>query len=106
MNERVTFFFFEELGDVGGADFEFESHGDAIEGLEALAGQFLAMLVEVDEAGGDDQAGGVDDAASRSVSEEMRRIFPSRIPTLRTASVPVSGSMTRPPSTTRSYCCA
>src|SRR5208282_1583951 len=29
---------------------------------------------------------------------------PSRMPTLRTASMPVSGSMTRPPSSTRSYC--
>ena len=41
-----------------------------------------------------------------SASGEMRIIFPSRMPTLRTASTPVSGSMTRPPSSTRSYCCA
>src|SRR6202044_2286501 len=41
-----------------------------------------------------------------SASDEMRTIFPSRMPTLRTASRPVSGSMTRPPSSTRSYCCA
>src|SRR5712672_427568 len=36
----------------------------------------------------------------------MRTIFPSRMPTFRTASNPVSGSMTRPPSSTRSYCWA
>src|ERR1700685_614087 len=34
----------------------------------------------------------------------MRIIFPSRIPTLRTASRPVSGSITRPSSSTRSNC--
>src|ERR1700728_81248 len=37
---------------------------------------------------------------------EMRAILPSRMPMLRTASNAVSGSMTRPPSITRSYCCA
>src|SRR5712691_3956765 len=36
----------------------------------------------------------------------MRAIFPSRMPTFRAASSPVSESMTRPPSSTRSYCCA
>src|SRR5271168_2843110 len=36
----------------------------------------------------------------------MRTILPLRMPTLRTASRPVSGSMTRPPSRTRSYCWA
>jgi hypothetical protein len=32
--------------------------------------------------------------------------LPSRMPTLRVASRPVSKSITRPPSCTRSYCCA
>src|SRR5580692_12000515 len=41
-----------------------------------------------------------------SGATETLAIFPSRIPTLRTASSPVSGSMMRPPSTTTSYCCA
>src|SRR5712671_5678022 len=41
-----------------------------------------------------------------SASVEMRTIFPSRTPTFRTASNPVSGSTTRPPSSTRSYCWA
>ena len=64
VDERVFLLLVQELCDVGGADFHFQSGGDAVEGFHALAGEVLAMLVQVNEAGSDDQAGGVDDAAS------------------------------------------
>ena len=54
----------QKLGDVRRADFHFQRGGYAVEGFDALAGEILAVLVEIDEAGCDDKAGGVDDAAS------------------------------------------
>ena len=64
VDERVSLLGIQKLGDVGCADFHFERGGHAVEGLDALAGKILAVLVQVDEAGRDDEAGGVDDAAS------------------------------------------
>ena len=64
VDERVSLLGIEKLFDVGSADFHFERGGDAVEGFDALAGEILAVLVQVDEAGSDDEAGGVDDAAS------------------------------------------
>ena len=52
------------MGDVGGADFHFQSGGHAVEGFDALAGGILAVLVQVDETGSNDEAGGMNDAAS------------------------------------------
>jgi hypothetical protein len=106
VDERVAFLVGKELSDVRCANFHFKRSGDAIKGFDALAGKFLAVLVQVDKARGDDEAGGIDDAASAGGVAEMRAIFPSRMPTLRTASRPVSGSMTRPPSRMMSYCWA
>jgi hypothetical protein len=64
VNERVPFLHREKLRNVGRADFHFQRGGYAVEGFDALAGEVLAVLMEIDEAGCDDQAGGVDDAAS------------------------------------------
>jgi hypothetical protein len=64
VNQRVAFFGFQELGDVGHADFQFERGSDAVERLDALAGEFLAVLVQIDKAGSDNQAAGMNDAAS------------------------------------------
>ena len=97
---------FEELGDIGGANFHFQSGSYAVEGFDALAGEPLTVLVQVNEAGGHHEAGDVDRTAPAQRAAEMRAILPSRMPTLRTASREVSGSMTRPPSSTRSYCWA
>src|ERR1700689_1845528 len=63
MDEGVSLLGIEKLFDVGCADFHFERGSDAVEGFDALAGDVLPMLMQVDETGGDDQASGVDDAA-------------------------------------------
>jgi hypothetical protein len=90
---------------IGYAHFHFERGGDAVHGFRAVILGILAMLVEIDEAGRDDQSGGVDGGAAvergggdgldlcrrRCLDGEWRR-------------VPVSGSMTRPLRMTRSYC--
>ena len=43
-----------------GSDFHFESGGDSVAGLVAIVFVVLAVVVDVDEAGGDDEAPGVD----------------------------------------------
>ncbi len=45
---------------VVGAGFELEGCGDAIAGLELVIARFLAMFVEVDETGSDDEPFGFD----------------------------------------------
>ncbi len=64
MNQRVALFRFQELSDVGRADFQFERRGYAVERLHALALHLLAVLVQVNESGSDHQPAGMDDAAS------------------------------------------
>ena len=46
--------------DVAGADFQFERSGDAIVGLKLIVARRLAVFVEIDEAGSDDQTFGVE----------------------------------------------
>jgi len=46
--------------DIVGADFELERGGDAVVGLKLIIARRLAVFVEIDEAGGDDQAFGVE----------------------------------------------
>ncbi len=65
VNERVPFLRLQKLGHVGRANLHFERRGHAVERFDALAGKLLAVLVQVDEAGSDDEASGVDDAAVR-----------------------------------------
>ena len=60
----MAFFCFQEGGDVGRADLEFECRSDAVHGFDALAVEILGVLVEIDESRGDDQSGGMDDAAA------------------------------------------
>ena len=50
--------------EIGGADFEFEDGGVAVEGFEAVIGGVLAVLVEVDEAGGEGESTGVEGGAA------------------------------------------
>ena len=106
VDQRVVLLFFQEVGNIGHADFEFEGGGDAVEGFDALAREVLAMLMEIDETGCDDETFYGDCSLGWSGSAEIRAILPLRMPTLRMASRLVSGSMTRPPSRTRSYCWA
>lgn len=60
VDERVVGAGFEVGGEAGDADFEFEGGGDAVVGLILVGLIGLAVGVEVDEAGGDDVAGGVE----------------------------------------------
>ena len=87
---------------VGGAGFQFEGGGDAVVGLELVVAGFLAVFMQIDEAGGDDQAAGVDGLWPCSGVSVMSTILPCGMPTLRMASRPDSGSMTRPPEITMS----
>ncbi len=64
MNQRVAFFRFQELSYVGDADLHLECGGDAVECFDALTGEVLGVLVQVDESGSDYQSGGMDGAAS------------------------------------------
>jgi hypothetical protein len=64
MDERMPLLVIQKLSDIRCADFHFESGGDAVECFHALAIGFLAVLVQVDEAGRDDEAGCVNDASS------------------------------------------
>jgi hypothetical protein len=64
VDQRIPLLGIQKLGDVGRADLHFQRGGYAVEGLDALAGEILAVLMQVDEAGCDDEAGGVDDAPS------------------------------------------
>ena len=60
MNQRMTFFCLQKLGHVRHADFQFERGGHAVQGFHALALEVLSVLVEIDEAGSDDQAARAD----------------------------------------------
>src|ERR1700734_3048287 len=60
----MPFLRFQELGDVGSADLHFERGGHSVERLDALAGEILGVLMQIDEAGRDDQSLGVNNAAS------------------------------------------
>jgi len=64
VNERVPFFCFEELSDIGRADFQFERGGYAVKRFHSLALHLLTVLMQVNESGSDDQASGMDDTAS------------------------------------------
>ncbi len=64
VNERLPFFELEELSHVGYADLHFKRGGYSVESLHALAGEFLAMLMQIDESGSDDQSCRMNDTAS------------------------------------------
>ena len=64
VDQRVPFLGREKLSDVGRADFHFQRRGHAVERLHALALDLLAVLMQIDEAGSDDQSRRVDDAAA------------------------------------------
>ena len=85
-------------GDGHDAGLEVERGGDAVEGLHAVGRDRLAVGMQVDEARRDHQAGGVDDpfglARDRS---RARRYGRPAARHRRLASMPVAGSMTRPP---------
>ena len=106
VNEGMSVFGLQEDRNIGYADLHFERSRYPVEGLHALAGEILAVLMQVDEAGCDYEAGSINvSAAGQSICGNPRKlsILDS---TLRTASRPVSGSMTRPCWRTMSYCCA
>ena len=56
INERVSLLGGEEGSDIRLADFEFERGGHAVESLQALTLKILAVLMEIDEPGSDDEA--------------------------------------------------
>ena len=58
----MAFLRFQKLRNIRGADLHFQRRGDAVKRLHALAGDVLRMLVKVDEAGGDDETGRMNDA--------------------------------------------
>ena len=105
VDQRAAFFGFQELCDIGHPDFQFQRRGYAVERLDALAFRFLAVLVQVNESRSDHEAAGMDDPSPGQRLGRDAGDLSVRMPTLRTASRPVSGSITRPPSSTRSYCC-
>src|SRR5882762_10127355 len=61
VDQRVTFLVFQEPGDIGHADFHFQGRGYSVQRLDALAFYVLAVLVQIDESGSDDQAVAVND---------------------------------------------
>ena len=63
------------LGDVAGADLELERGGHAVAHHQPVRFLLLPVLVQVDEAGGDDETRGVDDARA---GEWRRRRSPPR----------------------------
>jgi hypothetical protein len=65
VNERLPFFEFKELGDIRDADLHFKSCGHAVERFDSLAREFLAMLMQIDESGSDNQSGRMKDTPSR-----------------------------------------
>ena len=64
VNERAPLFRFEELSDIGRADFQFERGGHAVERFHPLALHLLTVLMQVNESGRNDQVSGMDDPAS------------------------------------------
>ena len=56
VDQRCALPGFEERSDVGCADLKLEGRRDAVERLDALAGKVLAVLVEINEAGCNDEA--------------------------------------------------
>jgi hypothetical protein len=100
VNERVTLFRFQELRDIGRADFQFERCGYAVERFHALALYLLAVLVKINESWSYYQPAGMNNPVS------AQRLGRDADNLSVTDARPVSGSITRPPSITRSYCCA
>ena len=49
MNQRVTFFRFQEFRNVGRTDFQFQRAGHPVQRLDPLACHILAMLVQINE---------------------------------------------------------
>ena len=64
VNQRVAFFIFQELGDIGHSDFHFKRGGYSVERLDPLALEILTVLMEIDESGGNYEPLGRNDAAS------------------------------------------
>ena len=57
VNQRVTVLRFEELRDVGNTNFQFQRGGYTVERFDPLAGDILAVLMQIDESGSDNKAG-------------------------------------------------
>ncbi len=93
VDERLAGVLAVELGDGLGAALELERGRHAVERGEAVAAGGLPVVVEVDEAGGDDQALGVDRVLAGEAL--IAAILEPRMPMLRGASRPDSGSITR-----------
>ena len=55
MNQRVTFFRFQEFRNVGRTDFQFQRAGHPIQCLNPLACHILTMLVQINESGSNHQ---------------------------------------------------
>jgi len=70
--------------------------------FETAAVGILRMLVQVDEPGGDHQAGRIDDASARQRLVRYARDAIAADADVAHGVQPVSGSMTRPPESTRS----
>ena len=59
VDQRAARLSLQERRDIRHTDLHFQRRGDAIEGLQAAARDILCVLVQVDEAGRDDQTLGV-----------------------------------------------
>ncbi len=70
VDQGAALFLLQKCGDIRHADFHFQRGGNAVEGFEAAARGVLPMLVQVDEAGRDDESLDVDDAFA---GERLRR---------------------------------
>ena len=70
VDQRAALFGFQELCDVGNADFQLQSGGDAVEGLNLLALQLLAVLMQVDEARSHDEPADMNHTSS---GQRLRR---------------------------------
>ena len=55
VNQRTTFFRFQEFGNIGRANFEFERRGHTIKRFHSLARQVLSMLVQINKSRSDHQ---------------------------------------------------
>jgi hypothetical protein len=62
VDQRAAVLLLQERGDIRHTDFHFQRRRDAIESLQAAARDILRVLVQVDEAGCDDEALGVQHA--------------------------------------------
>ena len=64
VNQRMTFFRFQEFGNIRRADFQFQRRGHTVERLHPLARQVLTMLVQINKSGRNNEACGVNHATT------------------------------------------